>query len=111
MQNDVVLLVGRQECRALSLAEGKEIWRLETGQPSGQGVFGDGVYYLPLKAGGAAKEPEICLIDLHKGVVRERLPLPGKDIPGNLLFHEGALFSQTPTAITAYPLGRLPDGK
>lgn len=111
LQDDLVLIVGRQECRALSLAEGKEKWRLETGQPSGQGVFGEGVYYLPLRAGGAAKEPEVCVIDLRKGAVRERLPLQGKEIPGNLLFHEGALFSQTPTAITSYPLGKVPDRK
>src|SRR4029077_19432488 len=48
VQDDLVLLVGRLECRALSLTDGKELWRLDMGLPSGQGVFGDGVYYLPL---------------------------------------------------------------
>jgi outer membrane protein assembly factor BamB len=111
VQDDLVLTVGRQECRALSLMEGKELWRLDMGLPSGQGVFGDGVYYLPLKASGPGKGPEICVIDLRKREVGERLEMPAKEVPGNLLFSDGALFSQTPTAVTAYLLGKRPDGK
>jgi outer membrane protein assembly factor BamB len=111
VQDDLVLIVGRQECRALSLADGKEQWRVDMGLPSGQGVFGDGVYYLPLKSGGPGKGPEICEIDLRKRAIGERLAMPGKEVPGNLLFSEGALFSQTPTALTAYLLGKRPDGK
>ncbi|MCI0459424.1 MAG: PQQ-like beta-propeller repeat protein [Gemmataceae bacterium] len=45
-----VLIVGKQSCRALGLADGKALWTVETGLPSGQGVAAGSIYYLPLKS-------------------------------------------------------------
>jgi outer membrane protein assembly factor BamB/tetratricopeptide (TPR) repeat protein len=105
-----VLVVGKKSVRGLSLANGQTLWTLETGLPSGQGIASDNVYYLPLKEAGRDREPEICAIDINKGRIvshaRSRPRTPGGndfEVPGNLLFFEGDLISQTPWEITAYP--------
>jgi outer membrane protein assembly factor BamB len=112
--NGKVLIVGKSTVRALNLSDGQKAWEVETGQPSGIGVASDNIYYLPLRAGAQSKEPEVCPIDIVKGVVlphdkirrrdkdKEDDPLAG--IPGNLVFFEGSVISQTPTTIAAYPL-------
>jgi outer membrane protein assembly factor BamB len=100
--NGKVLLVGKSTCRALGLADGKEIWKKETGLPSGQGVASDNFYYLPLKAGAKSKEPEVCTIDVDKGLVLPPNKSRKKEVPGNLLFYEGDVLSQTATHVTAY---------
>jgi outer membrane protein assembly factor BamB len=98
-----VLLVGRQACRALDLANGKQLWRLDTGLPSGRGVAVGGVYYLPVREAGKEKEPAVYAIDVARGVVVTRARPPGKEAPGNLLFGpRGEVVSQTATAVTAY---------
>ncbi len=97
-----VLVVGKQACRALALADGKQLWRVETGLPSGRGVGGGTMYYLPLKEAAATKEPAIYAIDIRKGVVRVRISPSKKEVPGNLLTGQGEVFAQTATAITAY---------
>ena len=54
-----VVLVGKNSCRALSLADGKtKLWEVETGMPSGQGVASGDFYFLPLRKG------EVCKIDM-----------------------------------------------
>ncbi|HEY7156882.1 MAG TPA: PQQ-binding-like beta-propeller repeat protein [Gemmataceae bacterium] len=98
-----VLVVGKQACRALDLADGKELWQVETGLPSGRGVANGDIYYLPLKEAARGKEPAIYALDLRKGVIRARIPSPRKEVPGNLLLWHGEAFAQTVTAVTAYP--------
>jgi hypothetical protein len=98
-----VLVVGKQACRALDLADGKQLWQVETGLPSGRGVASGDIYYLPLKEAARGKEPAIYAIDLRKGVIRVRVPSPRKEVPGNLLLGHGEVFAQTVTAVTAYP--------
>jgi RNA polymerase sigma factor (sigma-70 family) len=99
--NDV-LLVGDKSCRALSVADGTVRWRIDTGRPTGIGVAGDGVYYLPLANFGKSAEPEVCVIDLHKRAVKAHLRT-GKKVPfGNLLLYEGRLLSQTATSLSAF---------
>jgi len=91
-----VLLVGKNMCRALSLADGKhQLWQVETGMPSGQGVASGPHYYLPLKKGAVA------VIDMEKGIVTTS-PAPKDATPGNLLFYEGDVISQTETSVTAF---------
>jgi hypothetical protein len=93
-----VVLVGKNTCRALSLADGKQqLWQVETGLPSGQGAASGPYYFLPLKKG------EVCQIDLEKGQVVARSASPKNEIPGNLLFYEGEVISQTETEVTCYP--------
>jgi outer membrane protein assembly factor BamB len=100
--NGKVLLVGRSACRAVNLADGKVAWRVETGTPSGQGVASDGLYFLPLKAGAQSKKPEVCTIDINRGLVLPPNESRKQEVPGNLLFYEGDVISQTASQITAY---------
>jgi hypothetical protein len=96
-----VLLVGNGRCRALRLADGKQLWDVATGTPSGQGVAVGGVYYLPLRSGSLSKEPEVCALNLNMGKVQARVP--AKQVPGNLVFLDGVVVSQSVSTITAYP--------
>jgi outer membrane protein assembly factor BamB len=102
-----VLLVGKHTCRALHLSNGKEAWKpVDLGtataqvRPSGQGVASGSFYYLPLKNGDKG---EVCKINIETGKVEGRSPAPGTEVPGNLLFYEGNVISQTETTVTAYP--------
>ena len=103
-----VLLVGRSTCRALSLADGKELWKVRTGLPSGRGVAAGNVYYLPLKAPANSGQPAVCAIDIDKGAIVATAPSQMKvdgqyEVPGNLLFFAGNMISQNVAALTAYP--------
>lgn len=94
-----VLIVGKNAIRALSLEDGRQLWYIPTGDmPSGQGVASKNVYYLPLRKG------EVMAVDIEKGTVKahNRAKVAGVT-PGNLIFYEGAVISQTPTHIVAYP--------
>jgi outer membrane protein assembly factor BamB len=107
--NSKVLIVGKKSVRALSLGNGDTLWTVETGLPSGQGIGSDNLYFLPLKEAGRAREPEICAIDMETGQTfhtKSRAKTAGSndlDVPGNLLFFEGDVISQTPWEIVAYP--------
>ncbi len=93
-----VVLVGKNSCRAVSLADGKtRLWEVETGLPSGQGVASGSTYFLPLKKG------EILAIDMDHGQVVAHNPSPKDEVPGNLLFYEGDMVSQNELYVTAYP--------
>jgi outer membrane protein assembly factor BamB len=104
-----VLIVGKKSVRGLSLAKGETVFNLETGTPSGQGIASDNVYYLPLKEAARSKGPEICAIDMERGLVaahtrsRKRPDQEKADVPGNLVFFEGDVVSQTATEVVAYP--------
>jgi outer membrane protein assembly factor BamB len=106
--NGKVLVVGKNNCRALALADGKPLWvSPSTGLPSGQGVASDNIYYLPLKSTADTKEPAIYGIDLERGVIRSRTVSRKKEAPGNLIFHDGDVLSQTLTAVTAFPQAKV----
>ena len=101
--NDVLLVVGPSQCRAVGVADGKDRWLLETGVPSGRGAAADGLYFLPLRKGAASKEPEICVLDVAKGKIRANLPAPKGEVLGNLALHDRMLISQTATHLTVFP--------
>ncbi len=106
--NGKVLIVGKKTCRALSLKDGSVVWTVDTGMPSGQGIAGDNVYYLPLKSAAKTKEPEVCAIDIDKGMVEAHTKSRKKAdgtmvVPGNLLFYDGFVASQTVDEVAAYP--------
>jgi tetratricopeptide (TPR) repeat protein len=89
---------------------GKEVWSTaNTGMPSGQGVASDNIYYLPVKASVKTKEPEIVAIDLVRGGIIGQTPAKTKrpdgklQEPGNLIFYEGQVISQTLTSLITYP--------
>jgi len=54
IDNDVVLVVGRQYCRGISLQSGTEIWSTRLTMPSGRGLAARGRYLLPLHEGRIA---------------------------------------------------------
>jgi outer membrane protein assembly factor BamB len=108
--NSKVLLVGKNHCRALNLADGKEVWKEKTGTPSGLGTAGNNIYYLPLRKSARSKEegPEVCAINIETGKIekeaRSRKKSNGSiEIPGNLLFYNGDVISQTALAVASYP--------
>jgi outer membrane protein assembly factor BamB len=100
-----VLVVSKDSVNAYTLDKGEPAWPkpLVTGLPSGQGVASDNVYYLPLKEAGRDKEPEICAIDVEHGQIAFHTRSRKKEVPGNLIFYEGDVLSQTAEAVTAYP--------
>jgi outer membrane protein assembly factor BamB len=103
VHGQAVFVVGKSACRALDLASGKELWKLDTGVPSGMGAASGDRYYLPLRSAVESKGPAVCVLDVAKGRVAGFVAA-GKEAPGNLVFHGGQLISQGPTTITAYPL-------
>lgn len=109
--NNKVLIVGKNYVRALDLMnEGKEVWRQSaSGVPAGQGVACDNVYYLPVRATADTKEPGVVALNLAKGLeivaTTKAVKKDGRvETPGNLIFYEGHLLSQSLTAVTCYPL-------
>jgi outer membrane protein assembly factor BamB len=108
--NDRVLIVSKKDCRGLSLADGKEMWRVPTGMPSGQGVVSDNLYYLPLKSYRSPNEavPAVLAIDVEKGVAGPpSKPRKGDVVPGNLLVYDGDVVSQTVDEIAIFPQLRV----
>lgn len=94
-----VVIVGKNHVRALSLKDGSQVWSIHMGDmPSGQGVASKDIYYLPLKKG------EILAIDIERGQVKahNRAAVQGA-APGNLVFYEGMVLSQTTHEVMAYP--------
>ena len=93
-----VLVVSDKNVRALDLKTGAQVWSIPTGDlPSGQGVASKGIYYLPL-----AKE--ILAVDIVKGEVKAHNRVAaGGTSPGNLVFYENMVLSQTPTEVMAFP--------
>lgn len=98
-----VLLVGTKHCQALNLADGKVAWGVETGVPSGLGIAAGNLYYLPLKEEINAKQPGVCVLDPVQGHIVLHSRAPKQEAPGNLLFHDGLLLSQTVGELTAFP--------
>ena len=96
---DKVLIVGKTSCRALNLDKGEEIWArpVVTGTPSGVGAASGGLYLLPLRNGNVFR------IDVARPYLSTPIEGQPDAPPGNLLFHDGDLWSQSPTAVTAYP--------
>lgn len=101
--NGKVLIVGKESVRALDLNDnGKVLWEKQIGMPSGQGVASNDKYYLPLKQGANSAEPEIVAINLNNGDMHATKSRK-KEVPGNLLFYEGDVFSQSIFQVSAYP--------
>lgn len=113
--NGNAVIVGKNNVRAININQSnlttlKESWNIaNTGLPSGQGVASDNIYYLPVKASVKTKEPEIVAIDTVKGTIHAQTPAKTKkpdgklQEPGNLIFYEGQVISQTLTSLISYP--------
>jgi outer membrane protein assembly factor BamB/tetratricopeptide (TPR) repeat protein len=105
--NGKVVIVGRKTTRALDLNRGTLLWELETGEPSGQGAAsnttGDVMYYLPIRYSTSAKQPEVVAINVDKGQIFAHTRSRKGETPGNLIFFEGNMLSQTHTEVVCYP--------
>ncbi|MFO0843947.1 MAG: PQQ-binding-like beta-propeller repeat protein [Gemmataceae bacterium] len=107
--NGKVVIVGKKRTRAVSLVRGEKLWELDTGLPAGQGAAGapnaagDVVYYLPVREAVNTREPEICAINIDRGLVHAHTRSRKREVPGNLIFYEGNVLSQTHTEVVAYP--------
>ncbi len=105
--NGKVVVVGKRQTRAFSLAKGELAWTLETGLPNGFGVASDNKYFLPIKESALTKEPEVCIIDVDKGEfvahTKSRMKDGKREVPGTLTFYEGDVLSQTDHELVAYP--------
>ena len=125
---DKVVVVGKESLRAINVigqtrakatATGKEdaviAWRdLRIGTPAGHGTASKGgVFYVPLADSPDGSRPEVWAIDVAKGEVIAKAAFRVKDdggpkpMLGNLAFHEGQLFSQSPNELAVFPLIEL----
>lgn len=84
-----VIVVGRSQITAYSLADGSEAWKepVEIPEPAGRGVRIEAQYLLPLSTG------EIATMDLATGRILGRSRLPEGRSPGNLVVGSGSLVS------------------
>ncbi len=89
VDEESVIVVGRTQVVAYSLADASEKWLepLEIPEPSGRGVRIGSRYLLPLSTG------EIATLDLSSGRILGRSRLPDGSVPGNLAVGTGALVS------------------
>ncbi len=101
-----VVIVGKTRVRALNLDDGKELWNLPTGMPSGQGAASEDIYYLPLAyaADDPEKKPAVLAINLATGKpIGPPAKSRKKETLGNLVFVDGELISQTAQKVSAFP--------
>jgi outer membrane protein assembly factor BamB len=96
------LVAGDQGVVALGLADGKRVWWCETGLPAGRGSVAGGAYHLPVRRAVETGKPEVWAIDVEKGTVRSRVAVAEGEPLGNLVFHQGAVLSQSATLVAAY---------
>ncbi len=98
-----VLIVGKNSIRAVDLLDGtKTAWEKPVGMPSGQGVAAGGKFYLPCKSGIDSPEPQIVEINIDTGEMHATKSRK-KEIPGNLIFFDGEVISQSIWNVSAYP--------
>ena len=107
--NGKVIIVGTKTVHAYTLAKGDDAWTVETGLPSGFGAASDNTYYLPLQKSIARKGagnlrhrrgPRHYHRRNKARAVKDGVP---PEAPGNLVFFDGKIVSQTMDKVTAYP--------
>lgn len=100
VQSGRAIVVGQKGVTAVDVTEGRRLWTCETNLPMGHGAIGSNVYSLVTR--GENHKAEVIGIDLVRGTVVTRVPLPGREAAGNLLFHRGALLSLGALNLTAF---------
>jgi hypothetical protein len=84
------------QCRLLDFAVGHRIWSAATEPPTGLGQIVDEIFYLPQKEG-------IALVSLENGEIVKNIPAGKEETPGNLLWADGMVLSQSALRLDAYP--------
>lgn len=98
-----VLIVGKNTVKFLDLNKGNQVGIANTATPSGVGTASKDVYFLPVKPDRNNPEPEILSIDCKEMKVTAHTRSRKKVPTGNLVFFDGAVFSQTETQLTSFP--------
>ena len=98
-----VLVVSKSAVKFLDLNKGTQLGSAATGTPSGVGTASKDIYFLPIKASRDNPQPEILSIDIKEMKVTAHTRSRKKIPTGNLVFFDGAVFSQTPSQLTSYP--------
>lgn len=97
-----VLLVGREQLRALRLDSGEPAWQGETALfpqgvvPSGRGFLSGDRYYVPLSSA------EVMAVALDRGKIAHLFKARSGIVPGNLLCYKGNILSQRADAVEAF---------
>lgn len=99
---DRVLLIGKGNCRLLSLTDGKEVKALQTGTPAGLGFAHQRRYFLPLRNANGT----IAVVDMQEGTIERDWRTPESDL-GNIIYHHGMVISQSALTIAAFPMIEL----
>src|SRR5262249_7188354 len=63
----------------------------------------DVIYYLPVREAVNTREPEIVALNIDRGIIHAHTRSRKKEVPGNLIFFDGSVLSQTHTEVVAYP--------
>lgn len=98
-----LVVVGDERVRGVALDEGKPVWSVSVGGTQGRGVLAGARLYLPVHTREGDRGYGIRVLDVEKGEIADTLLL-GKQQPGNLLFDNGQVLSQTVSELTAYPI-------
>ncbi len=91
-----VLIVGRYNCRGLSLEDGSQLWSARLGMSVGRGVQVGDTYVLPLANGSVAN------IDIATGRQIGFTRTTVDTHIGNLVLHEGAIYSLSGDQLSAF---------
>ncbi|MDA7979672.1 MAG: PQQ-like beta-propeller repeat protein [Pirellulales bacterium] len=100
VQDEFVLVVGKTNVTARSLADGSALWTCPLPKaklPSGIGYFGREHYFQPLS------NKSIVSIELRTGQISDTLSARRGSRPGNLVVTETGIISQTPFGVERFP--------
>ena len=102
--NGKVLVVGKDTIRALDLIDGgKRSGKRRSVSRPDRAWRSNNIYYLPLKNGlNPDDPPEVCAVNVDNGDMHHT-KLRKKEVPGNLIFHEGDVLSQNIWTVSAFP--------
>lgn len=97
VHGDTVLVIGRHNCRGLSLSDGTELWTTRPGICSGSGIHIGASYILPLADGSVAN------LDIATGRKIGFTRTPTSTRIGNLALQDGVIYSMAGTQLAAFP--------
>ena len=98
VENGLTVLLGETNVRAISLATGNPVWKLdlgEYGKPSGRGYANRGSYFFPTTS------KHIVQVDLKTGKLVKAVGTDG--VLGNLICHQGNVLSHCVDRLSSYP--------
>ena len=97
VENGLTVLLGESNVRAISLATGNPIWKLELGEygkPSGRGYANRGSYYFPTTS------KHVLQVDLKTGKLVKAVGT--ERVLGNLICHKGDVLSHSVDRLSSY---------